>query len=111
METLWERLLAIAVGQRQRCWLIHRHREQARSHSFLCIGAHYPGLRIFTLKMTIKYSWVMFVTVGPYFGSRRPLAKLLLSARFCDFSAFIQARFTNKHTNNNRIKCGENSRC
>ncbi len=48
--------------------------------------------RIFTLKVTMEYSLVIKVTVQALFGSRRPLAKLLLSARFCDFSALSKSR-------------------
>ena len=40
------------------------------------------GYFTFAKSVTKYCRTVMFMTVGPPFGSRRPLAKLLLSARF-----------------------------
>ncbi len=50
----------------------------------------------------------MFMTVGPPFGSRRPLAKLLLSARFVTSRTALKRQIHLKtYTNNNRIKCDD----
>lgn len=51
----------------------------------------------------------MFMTVGPSFGSSRPLAKLLLSARFVTSRPALKRQIHPKktYTNNNRIKCDD----
>jgi len=44
--------------------------------------SHYKHNSVIALNVTLMHSRVIFVTVWAAIGSRRPSAKLLLSARF-----------------------------
>ncbi|WP_122315594.1 hypothetical protein [Pseudomonas cichorii] len=55
---------------------------ELKSASGPVFSAGYAINRIIALKMTLRYSRVIYVTGQGFFASRRPLAKLLLSARF-----------------------------